>query len=252
MENDTNKWLRLIHRNMGDDGDSTDEGEQEWRPDQTEDYADGPILTDRQAETIAALDATNSRESTAALLGITTSTVDDHRQDAQANAVAAIRQLQQLLGSSETIRQAVESELRQVGPPFAASDRSESAFPHLSTEDMVDWKRVNPRLLDTPVMEQDLDAFEPPEGQFVSQQQGTDPRVGIVQFLHKHKDAKEIEVGIPTTGENTDDGDNLEVITSASLDEIETDWERHEVAELIAEQIAERGSDLPVAIRHVE
>lgn len=84
---------------MSENGDSTDGDEHEWQPNRTEDYADGPVLTNRQAETIATLDASDSRASTAALLGIGATTVDDHRQDAQANAVAAIQQLRQLLGS---------------------------------------------------------------------------------------------------------------------------------------------------------
>jgi hypothetical protein len=127
---------------MSENGDSTDGDEHEWRPKRTEDYADGPVLTNRQAETIATLDASDSRASTAALLGIGATTVDDHRQDAQANAVAAIQQLRQLLGSSETIRQAVENELGHVGPPFAESDRSERQFPNLSTEELAE--RVTP------------------------------------------------------------------------------------------------------------
>jgi DNA-binding CsgD family transcriptional regulator len=237
---------------MSGDSDSSHEGEQEWRPDRTEDYADGPVLSDRQAETIATLDATDSRASTAAILGIAASTVDSHQRDAQARTVAAIHQLRQLLENSETIRQAVETELGHVEPLVAESDHSESAFPNLSTEDMVDWNRVNPRLLDTPVVEQDLDAFEPPEGQFISQQPGTDPTREIVQFLRKHEDAKEIEVVVPTAGENTGNADDLDVIASVSLDEISMGWERHDVAELLAEQIAERGPDLPVVFRRVE
>ena len=85
---------------MAGNDDSTEDDEQEWRPDQAADYTGGPVLTDRQAETIATLDATDSRESTAALLGITGSTVDDHRQDGQARAVAAIQQLRRLLDNS--------------------------------------------------------------------------------------------------------------------------------------------------------
>jgi DNA-binding CsgD family transcriptional regulator len=97
---------------MAGNNDSTEDSEQEWRPDQAADYTGEPVLTDRQAETIATLDVMDSRESTAALLGITSSTVDDHRQDGQARAVAGIQQLRKLLDDSETIRQTVENAFR--------------------------------------------------------------------------------------------------------------------------------------------
>jgi DNA-binding CsgD family transcriptional regulator len=250
--------------------DESESATDEWRPEGTEEYATGPVLTDRQAETIAALDA-HSRQSTAAILGIEPSTVDRHRQDGQARAVAAVRQLQYLLTESKTIREAVEN---AVGTTTMLADTDRTTFrgekttgdplrlPEgttltLGTDEngnyrsKINTSSVNPRLLDTPVMEQDLEDFDPaPHQQFVSPQRSSSPsRSEVVEFVKESDDATAIEVLNPTTG---DEIDELDVLQSFSLEVDLQEWELVEVGELIYEQVAEADPDRPLLFHRVQ
>lgn len=128
-----------MYSNMMDEhGSQTVSDRDASRPDRTEAFAAGPVLTERQAETIAALDS-HSRQGAAALLDISPSTVDDHRQDGQARVIAAIRQLCRLLDDSATIRSAVDAEFGSRPIQIGTVDRpDESAFPNMSTEKLIE------------------------------------------------------------------------------------------------------------------
>lgn len=220
----------------------------EWRPEEIEDYEEGPVLTDRQAATIATLD-THSRKSTAALLGIEPSTVDTHRENGQKRAVAAIRQLQYLLTESETIQEEVKDELGRVD--FTYNKRGptpEETFPNIPEENLVDKSKIDPRLLDEPLMELDLDAFDLGMYQYPSPSSTTPTYSGILDFVLKSGEAKEIEFLDATTGTDIEE---LEVLHSFSLESNLKRWELIGAAEVIYKQIAESDCDYPL-LRRIE
>jgi hypothetical protein len=175
---------------MSDGDESAAERPQEWQPEQAERYAAGPVLTDRQAETIAALDATQSRQGTAALLDISASTVDDHRQDGQQRVIAAIRQLRTLCAHSETIRAAITDEFGagpiQLGSPDSSAN---ATFPNLSTDDLIE----------------DATAPERPEALTITpsrqRHQRVDRRRWAAAFVEAFGETERVAVVDETTGE---------------------------------------------------
>jgi DNA-binding CsgD family transcriptional regulator len=181
---------------MSNGDESAAERPQEWRPDQAGRYAAGPVLTERQAETIAALDGTQSRQGTAALLDISASTVDDHRQDGQQRVIAAIRQLRTLCAHSETLRAAVTDEFGAGAIQVGSTDEpTDATVPNQSTDALIE----------------DATAPELPEALTITpsrqRHQRADRRRWAAAFVDAFGEAERVAVVDEPTGERLDVGE---------------------------------------------